>query len=290
MSSLPPEALTLLSAISYTGANVFIRLGLRHSAIGPAAVVIQSIPLVIFGAVLLFKNTPPLMAQGIFFFIIGGLSSPGLGSSFRLLGMMRLGVGRSNAVTGSSPIFALLLALLFLHERPGFFLWLGAGLIVAGVGLLSGEGKEGGWRKGDLIFPILCALCMAVGSNFRKAGLNLIPSAILGVFFSNSAGVGALLLTSPYLRQREGLSVEREAWPYLILTGFCLSLGHLLFLGALSGGSISLVMPLFQIQSLLTLLASYLFLRQLERWSGLLVFGALMIVAGAVLVVTFKPV
>ncbi len=77
---------------------------------------------------------------------------------------------------------------------------------------------------------------------------------------------------------------------HLIPAGLCASLGHLFFFGALSGGSVSMVIPLFQAQPLFIILATHLFLRELERVSRLLVFGALMIVAGAVLVVTFKPV
>lgn len=290
MDFLPPEVQILLAAASYAMATIFVRLGLRKATIPMAAVVVQTIPALIFGAVLLFKSTPPLMARGILFFIIGGLSAPGVAGLLRFLGLIRLGVGRSAAVVGSTPIFAVLLAAFFLRERPGFFLWLGVGLIVAGVGLLSRKEGEERWRKRDLIIPLMCALFVAVGATFRKAGLDVVPSSTLGVFFSTSAGVGAFLIFSPLFPQGGGLHIERDALNHLIPGGLCASLGHLFFFGALSGGSISLVMPLFQAQPLFTILAAYLFLKELESVSRFLVFGALMIVAGAVLVVTFKPV
>ncbi len=290
MGFLPPEVQTLLAAASYSTGAVFVRLGVRYSTVITAVILTQAVPTLIFGAILLLGGTPPLMAQAIFFFIIAGLIGPALGSLCRVIGYTRLGLGRTAPVIGSAPIFAILMAVLLFNERPGFFLWLGVGLIVMGMGLLSGERRRGSWRKRDLIFPLLGALLLAGSTNLRKAGLNVIPSATLGVFFSTSAAVGALLISSLFFPQGKGLRIEREALRHFIPAGLFASLGHLFFFGALCEGSVSLVIPLFQAQPLLALLATHLFLGELESVSRHLLFAALMIVGGAVLVVSFQPV
>jgi drug/metabolite transporter, DME family len=69
--------------------------------------------------------------------LLSGALQLGVASVFFLTGIQAIGVGRAGAIGATSPVFAMLLAVAFLAERPGRLTVLGTLLAVAGVGLLS---------------------------------------------------------------------------------------------------------------------------------------------------------
>ena len=75
----------------------------------------------------------------------------------------------------------------------------------------------------------------------------------------------------------------RENIKLLWKVGVGISVGWILSFYALSLGSISLITPLLQTDTLFIILLSYVFLKDLEKISYKLAFSALIIVLGAVL-------
>src|SRR2546425_864476 len=70
-----------------------------------------------------------------------------------------------------APLFAVLLAIAFLGERPGPLLLLGGVAIAAGGVLLARRAhEEKRWRQRDMIFPLLGALGFAVCDNLSRWG------------------------------------------------------------------------------------------------------------------------
>lgn len=69
--------------------------------------------------------------------LLSGALQLGVASVFFLTGIQAIGVARAGAIGATSPVFAMLLAVAFLAERPGRLTLLGTLLAVTGVGLLS---------------------------------------------------------------------------------------------------------------------------------------------------------
>ena len=69
--------------------------------------------------------------------VLSGAIGLGVGSIFFLTAIQTLGAGRAGAIGAVSPVFAMMLAVAFLRERPGGLAVLGTSLAVAGVAVLS---------------------------------------------------------------------------------------------------------------------------------------------------------
>jgi drug/metabolite transporter (DMT)-like permease len=95
-----------------------------------------------------------------------------------------------------------------------------------------------------------------------------------------------VLLGIIYLRGgRSALLFDRESNPWLLGGALFNSAAILSFFSALNLGQIVRVEPLVACNPLLTLLFAAIFFRQLEKFTGRVVIGALVTVAGTVLVV-----
>jgi drug/metabolite transporter (DMT)-like permease len=69
--------------------------------------------------------------------VLSGAVGLGAGSMFFLTAIQTLGAGRAGAIGAVSPVFAMMLAAVFLRERPGWLTVVGTFLAVAGVTVLS---------------------------------------------------------------------------------------------------------------------------------------------------------
>jgi O-acetylserine/cysteine efflux transporter len=69
--------------------------------------------------------------------VLSGAVGLGAGSMFFLTAIQTLGAGRAGAIGAVSPVFAMMLAAVFLRERPGWLTVVGTFVAVAGVTVLS---------------------------------------------------------------------------------------------------------------------------------------------------------
>jgi drug/metabolite transporter (DMT)-like permease len=158
-------------------ARVVLKLALPHTT--PLTAVVTSI--VFTGTVLwvvaLFTAPIGLLATtAIWPFVIAGLLAPGLARLLVYVGIDRIGAARSSAIMPIGPFSAILLAVVFLGERPSGSLLLGAACIVAGTLLLSQQERGGrAWRRRDLIFPLLGAIAFGLRDVISRWGLQSFP-------------------------------------------------------------------------------------------------------------------
>lgn len=66
-----------------------------------------------------------------------GLFSMGLGSLLYLIALARIGPSKTSTLISTSPVFSLIMALVFLKEKISLRLALGVGLCIAGVWWVS---------------------------------------------------------------------------------------------------------------------------------------------------------
>jgi drug/metabolite transporter (DMT)-like permease len=278
------------AALCFSIAHIFVRRGLVHSNAFTGSLISLGTSATIFWLlVLLFVPLSMLWTPAIVYFIAGGIFAPAIGQTLGYIGMERIGIARSTPIINTSPIFSSLFAVFFLGE-----VWLlrniiGTCLVIVGIIILSlSKPTEGKWDKKGIIFPVLGALAFGISTTLRKTGLMTVQVPALAA----AVTVGTaffVLLGIIYLRGgRQALKFNRQSsgWLFgaaLVNTGAILS-----FFSALNLGKIVRVEPLVACNPLLTLILTGIFLRQLEKLTARVVFGALVTIIGTVLVVTAK--
>ena len=91
-----------------------------------------------------FRNEVPCALPAIAFVWFGllGIISHGMGRLFQFAGIGRIGAAKSATLLATTPLFATILAVTFLKERPTPLVILGGLAIVAGVILIVNEGRR----------------------------------------------------------------------------------------------------------------------------------------------------
>lgn len=295
----------ILASLLFALADTTIRSALRFTTPITASFLTVAMQWVIYtalnGATGGFSD---LNLPGLLWFILAGLLNPVLFLTFFLLGMQRIGVSRSSTLKGSAPIYAVIFAVAFLGERPEPLQYLGIGLVVAGVITISTEGGGRGegisplshrpgpqrgssrapGRKIDILFPLLAGLSSGIASNLFKVSLGHLPSPLLGAWVGASEGVLLFPLLAFLFPEGERFRLLPPAWPWLLLGGLAASAAvYGLFL-SISLGQVSIVFTLIQTSPLFVLLISAIFLRQMERVTPGVAFGAILTVGGGALV------
>jgi len=283
---MPPEVIAIVSAMGWAGDGVLVRMGARTSNIYAAAFLSYSVAAAALWAYLL--ATTPLHLLGssaTIYFVLSGCLQPLLARIFYYIAITRLGVSRAGPLRGISPLFALILAVIFLHERPPPAVYAGTLLVVASVWLLSSRGSGGGdWRLFDIVFPLAAALVAAVSQNLRRGGMLILPDPFVGaavatttslvLFTASLTAVGRLRLVVP----------GRQSLPFFGGAALLSTVAQVLNFAALSMGEVSVMVPLLDTTPLFILLFSAVFLKDLEKITARIVFGTILMVSGVVII------
>jgi uncharacterized membrane protein len=278
------------AALCFSVAHIFVRRGLVGSNALTGSVISLGTSTVIFWLfALALAPLNKLWHPAVGFFIAGGIFAPAIGQTLGYIGMERIGVARSSPIVNTSPMFSSILAVVFLGE-----IWLaqnvlGTLLVILGVVVLStSHAATGEWRRSDIIFPVLAALAFGISTTLRKSGLMSVNVPLLAAAVTVGTAFVALLAI---VRLRGGMAVlhfNRRSSAWLFGGAVINSAAILSFFSALNVGSIVRVEPLVACNPLLTIVWASIFLKQLESLTTRVVFGALLTVAGTLLVVTTR--
>src|SRR5262245_64557001 len=175
--------LALSAALAFALGRVILKRALPHTTALTAVVTsIAFTGTVLWIAAALTAPVGLMATAAIWPFVIAGLSAPGLGRLLVYVGIDRIGAARASAVMPIGPFSAILLAVVFLGERPSSSILVGAACIVAGTVLLSQQERGGrAWRRRDLIFPLLGAIAFGLRDVIRRWGLESSPPSPVGV-------------------------------------------------------------------------------------------------------------
>jgi drug/metabolite transporter (DMT)-like permease len=220
-----------------------------------------------------------------------------VGWTFLNASQKRIGAARTSPLIGTTPLFATVIAALTLREFPSLLALLGIGLIVGGAYVISRwpgnangpaifQPVETGWRASWL--GLSAAFCWALSPIFIRAGLEELPSPLLGVtvgLAASALGYGLLLLFQPQHRATKDIS--SEAWFFKVLAGLLVGLSTWTRWIALDLAPIAVVLAITMISTPIVILISpYVVGKHLEQVTATLWAGAGLIVGGA-LMLTF---
>ncbi len=224
--------------------------------------------------------------RAIGFFVLAGLAGPACSRVFLFLALHHLGVARAMPLTSVTPLFSTLLAILFLGEEPGPYVWAGTFLIAAGSAALSYKrAGDKSWERRHLWLPFFSVIAAAVSFLFRKIALSEVQAPLLGVTVSSLSGMIFLFAFLPFFPAGQRPQLGRpKAWTFYGACGLLNALGFLTQFSALSLGDVSVVIPLSSTAPLFSLLLSRLLLREVERVTAWILASTILIVAGAALI------
>jgi drug/metabolite transporter (DMT)-like permease len=195
-----------------------------------------------------------------------------------------MGPNIAGAVSGLAPVFAVLLALTFLGETiraPQ----ISALVAIAGGIMLMYRGQLRILPPGSfliLFLPLAAAAIRGAVQPIIKFGLERWPSPIAAVVIGYSVSSAVLVLVALVRNRASGRKFDYRGALWFAAVGLANGSAVLSLYAALGRGPVTLVSPLVASYPLVTLLLSFLFLKQ-ERVGPRLVAAVAITVAGVIL-------
>jgi uncharacterized membrane protein len=283
----PAPLLALTAALGFGVAAVFLRRGLQSAS--PLAAAVVSVTVTAAFIWVLVLATVPLermFTWKIAPFLLAGFVAPGLARLGLFTGVARIGVARSSSLAAVTPLFAILLAVPFLGERPTNLLLMGAACVVTGGALLAHRAPEDrSWRRRDMVFPLLAALGFAVRDNLSRWGLRDYADPLAAAAAATVTSVAVMWLVALLRRKHMRLVARGLGW--VVASGLAEGIAYLTMWKALAQGEVSVVSPLVNSHPIFAVTLAALFLRDVETVTWRIALAAALVVAGVALIVMF---
>lgn len=281
-------ALALTSAALFGAMTIVMRLAFRRSPdadLGALATVLVGFAVISVAAL---STGARLDLEGALVFAVAGAMAPGISQLLFTFAIREAGASRTSAITGTSPLFAVAIALLVLGEPFSAPLFLGALLIVAGGTLLVVEpSRPTDFRLFGIGLAALGAVVFAVRDNYVRA---LSDDTQVDAFAAAAVAqfAGALVVLAYVLVTRRGRLPRPHGTLAFVPAGVLFGLSYLSLFEAYYRGRVSVVSPLVATESLWGVTLSAVVLRRSELVGKSLAAGAVLIVAGGALIGAFR--
>lgn len=218
-------------------------------------------------------------------FVVVGIFVPGVARFFIFRGMERLGASISSCLTNSTPLFAILFAIIFLGERPTVTNLLGAFSIVTGIVSLSWRGTARTWHTRDLLFPLTAAFLFAGRDNLVRVGVLQIHSPVVGAAIAAVVSLITIALLFCASGKKKPLGpAARRGVLFFALSGFMNFLSYVFIYTALSMERVSLISPVVNCSSLFVVPLSLVFLQDVEKLTRRKITAIALVVVGVFLI------
>ncbi len=250
------------------------------------ATAVRTVVVLIFSWIMVFivgsQDTIGSISQKTLIFLV--LSGLATGASW-LCYFKALQIGTVNKVTPidkSSTILTMLLAILFLGESITFIKVVAILLIGAGTYLMIQKKKEvnptavqsNRW----IIYAVLSAIFASLTSILGKIGIEGVESSLGTAIRTIVVLIMAWIIVFITRNQHMIKKIDRTSWIFLILSGIATGCSWLCYYRALQDGLASVVVPIDKLSILVTILFSYIFLKETLTKKALI--GLVLIVAG----------
>ena len=274
------EALALVTSLTNALGVTLIAKGMKGAKPIVAAFYSVAIQTIILMALLLTR-LPQLNVVAVGFFALGGILSLGVGRLLNFVAMRGIGVAKTSALIGSSPVITTILSIIIISERPDISTIVGAATVAVGVALISGA--AGFKIEKALLVGLGSALAYSLSNIASKSGVQIQPDP----FLSTTIGaVSGLLFISIYLAltgQTRDLGINRSSLAYFAATGVLSSVGWLTMMKALETGPVSVITTIVYSYPLFALLFTRFLIRE-EKLTAKTVVGSTLVVLGVAIV------
>jgi drug/metabolite transporter (DMT)-like permease len=275
-----PVALALASAALFGAMTVALRIALVRvpgAEAGAAATVLVGLA-VCLAAAALEGARGDFDLSGAWAFALAGILAPGGSQILFTLAIRDAGASRASVAVGAAPLVSVAIALTLLDEPPHPELIAGAALIVAGgLALALERTPPEHLRRIGLVYAVGATVLFASRDNLvRHLSTGDVPPATAAA----ATLLTGALITLAFARGFPSLAGLAAFAP----AGLCFGLSYVFLFEAFFHGRVTVVAPLVATESLWGVGLSALLLRRTELVGKRLVLGALLIVAGGVLI------
>jgi uncharacterized membrane protein len=286
LTPLFAEIVAMGSAMGWAADSVLVRFGLRKSNIFAAMLVSYVVSVSCVWTYLIATTSLDfLTSPAMIYYLISGCIQPLFARALFYEGITRIGVARAGPLRGIEPLFATAIAVIVFHEQPGWWVFLGTMLIVTSLWLISGKQQgEKNWRLIDALFPISAALISATSQSLRKQALQIIPDPFVAVAVVTTVSLILLLGFVFATGRTDQVKMRPEALRFFLCAALIATLAQVANFVALARGELSVIIPLLNTTPLFTVFFSAIFLRAIENINTRIVLGAILMVAGVVLI------
>jgi probable blue pigment (indigoidine) exporter len=274
------EALALVTSLTNALGVTLIARGMKGAKPIVAAFYSVAIQTVILLALLLTR-LPQLNMVAVGYFALGGVLSLGIARLLNFVAMRGLGVAKTSALIGSSPVITTLLSIAIIAERPEVTTIAGAATVALGVALISGA--QGFKIERALLVGLASALAYSLSNIASKSGIQLQPDPFLSATTGAVAGFLFIILYLAATNQTRDLHVARPSLACFAATGILSSIGWLAMMAALETGPVSVVTTIVYSYPLFALLTTRILIRD-EKFSNRTVVGSALVVIGVAIV------
>ena len=279
--------LALASAALFGGMSVTLRFALRGGAspeLGALVTILAALSVaLVFAAARGIHDVAAAWP-----FLLAGLIAPGTSQVLFTLAIRDAGPSRTSVLVGTAPLFSVAIALTLLDEPLVPMLIVGAVLIVAGGALLVGERvRPESFRLIGYAFALVATVLFATRDNLlRHLAIDTdVPPEVAAV----ATLVAGTLVVGAYAAARSASNKLQLGGARLFaLAGVWFGLSYAALFEAYYRGRVTVVSPLVATESLFGVLLSALLIRHSELIGRRLVAGALLIVAGGMLIGAFR--
>ena len=220
-------------------------------------------------------------------FAIVGIIAPGSSQGLFVSSIGSIGPARTSILIGTSPVFSVLLAVIFLDESWKTTIMIGTLLTVVGSALISWE-KGIRFRQAGIVFAIATSLTFAirdvvarhfnVGTDVSSwwSGTVVLIAASITLWIFVSIKFGPIWKTQ-----------TRKALPEFIPSGIMIGIALPLLLEALNRGAVNIVAPLaLASQNIAIVILSGWFFGSRERTTQVIMAMVLILIGGIVVTVS----
>lgn len=277
--------LSLLTSFCFASASLFAQRGLYllSTPWGVWITLVANSVFLLVLHVLLHPEAPILIATNLLFVLIG-LFVPGVTRILIFRGIRKMGTSMTATVVNGTPMFATLLAIIFLRERPGLLVLSGIGLIVGGLMALSLRGEKRSWRRTELLYPLLASFLFASKDVVARWGLAAAGQPLLSAAITVTTSIPEVFLIIRYGQGKKFVLPPLRVFLWFVVSGLFTGGAFLFMFLALHMERVSVVSPIVNSYSVFVLLLTPLMARRIERVTLRKVVGAIVVVAGVFLI------
>ena len=220
-------------------------------------------------------------------FVLAGLLAPGIAQILFTFAVRDAGASRTSVTVGTAPLFAVATALVFLDEPLVAGLVVGAALIVTGgILLASDRARPEHFKRIGLMYALIGTAAFATRDTLVRWLVTDVSDVDPVLAASVAMLTGVVVALAFVLLKRA--PVTRAAAVGFIPAGLCYGLSYVFLFEAFDHGRVSVVSPIVATESLWGVTLSWLVLQKSEHVGQRLVAGAVLVVAGGVLIGIYR--
>jgi drug/metabolite transporter (DMT)-like permease len=278
---LTAVAFALVSAALFGAMTVAVRIGFTREP-DPALATLATVASALAVAAALALVTGPHDIAGAWPYALAGLLAPGGSQLLFTFAIRSVGASRTSVVVGAAPLAAVAIAFVVLDEPVSAPLVIGAVAIVAGGVALIAERRPEHLRASGLVLAGACTLLFATRDNLVRHLSD--TSSVSPAVAATATLVTGSLVALAYARRLPTMRALKVFAP----AGICFGLSYVCLFEAYYRGRVSVVSPLVATETFWGVGLSVLLLRRSELVGRRLIAGAVLIVAGGVLIGVYR--